>query len=483
MQRNGFLLAVSFRIVVFSTFRVLTEISKKSMKFKSLLSTFVAFLYCSFYFISRTKMSSKAKKGGSKSKEKGSSDKKEKKEKKKEGEAEVKASESTTSLNPSDSTTSLPPNPNQGTGATGQPDYSMLPFEAGQIFSKYDYDGDGKLNKHEFTELVRNNIDLLRATPSAQSKISTGNLPTEIVSNRILTHFDETAGIAIARQEVDQHSRMGNVVTPLVDAYKSRYERLRALLTGKMFPKREHLLQLRRQLQHSSAEVDAKRRSIERETLSDTEQILERLRNVESMRQASIRHQIIQIEDELQSMERVIRRVERANIEESQTLNNNGISLVSAAPGSIPVESIRIPKATSMVEVIHEFGDLSSIIENIAMKPITVQVDFPTDDFPKETSERLEVISRCDRYVHALNVKDHMLYTALQERDKFEKALSDERRLSQEYAQEVANWADMTQTLTHQLAASKQDNDALQRKLYELTDLLRRHNIYHDLNL
>lgn len=429
-------------------------------------------------------MSSKGKKASSKTSDKAEKKGKEKKEKgKKEGEPEIKASESTTTLSPSASAASLPPNATAGAAPVGQPDYSMLPFEAGQIFSKYDYDGDGKLNKQEFTELVRHNIDLLRATPSNQMKTTTGGLPTEIVSNRVLTHFDETAGIAISRGEVDQHSRMGNVVTPLVDAYKTRYERLRALLTSKMFPKREHLLQLRRQLQHSSAEVDAKRRNIERETLSDTEQILERLRNVESMRQASIRHQIIQIEDELQSMERVIRRVERANIEESQTLPNNGISLVSAAPGAVPVDTIRIPKATSMVEVIHEFGDLSSIIENIAMKPITVQVDFPTDDFPKETSERLEVIARCDRYVHALNVKDHMLFTALQERDKFEKSLSDERRLSQEYAQEVASWAEMTQNLTHQLAASKQDNDALQRKVFELTELLRRHNIYHDLNL
>ena len=115
----------------------------------------------------------------------------------------------------------------------------MLPFEAGQIFSKYDFDGDGKLNKQEFTELVRQNMDILR--PSAKDLSSLGGaLPMEVVSHRLLTHFDETAGVAISRAEVEQHQRMGNVVSPLPDAYKARYDRLRTLLTGKLFPRREH---------------------------------------------------------------------------------------------------------------------------------------------------------------------------------------------------------------------------------------------------
>lgn len=413
------------------------------------------------------------------------------------GESELKASESALTLNTAASSAAppasaaAPPKPDEANkGPVSFTDYSMLPFEAGQIFSKYDYDGDGKLNKQEFTELVRQNIDLLRAKPSSSSSthpyssgLSNGGLPMEVISNRILTHFDETAGVAIARGEVEQHSRMGNVVTPLVDAYKTRYERLRALLTGKLFPKREHLLQLRRQLQHISSEVDAKRRTIERETLTDTEQIIERLRTIESMRQSSIRHQIIQIEDELNSIERLVRRVERANIDES-TINapSTGVLLTSAQPGAAPVETIRAPRASSMVEVIQEYADLSSVIDNLATKPITVQVDFPTDDFPKETAERLEVIARCDKYMHAINVKDHMLYKALQERDRLEKSLEDERKLSQEYAQEVANWAELAQDLTQQVTVTKQENDKLQQEVHHLTSLLRSYNIYYSPN-
>lgn len=305
----------------------------------------------------------------------------------------------------------------------------------------------------------------------------------EVISNRILTHFDETAGVAIGRGEVEQHMRMGNVVTPLVDAYKTRYERLRALLTGKLFPKREHLLQLRRQLQHISSEVDGKRRSIERETLTDTEQIIERLRTVESMRQSAIRHQIIQIEDELNSIERLVRRVERANIDEATiTSPSTGVLLTSAHPGAPPVETVRVPRATSMVEVIQEYADLSSIIDNLSLKPVAVQVDFSTDDFPKETAERLEVIARCDKYMHAINVKDHMLFKVLQERDKLEKSLEEERKLSQDYAVEVANWAEVAQDLTQQLSREKQDNFKLQQDIQQLTSILRSHHIYYSSN-
>lgn len=339
---------------------------------------------------------------------------------------------------------------------------------------------------------------------SSSSLLPTNNIglvPTEVISGRVLTHFDETAGVAISRNEVEQHIRMGNVVYPLTEAYKSRYDRLRALLTGKLLPKREHLLQLRRQLQHRSADVDAERKGIERETLTDTEQILERIRAVESMRQSSIKHNIIQLEEELQGIERIVRRVERANIEDlptnpASTTNINttnnpnnpyamasvstGVLLTSVNPSAAPVETIRVPRATAMVEVIHEFADLCSNIERLATKSVTVQVDFPTDDFPRETAERLEVISRCDRYTHALQVKDHMLWTALQEKDRLEQDLQAERNLTQEYVSEVAQWVDTAQQLTRKLNIMKQQSDKKDHRIAQLLSLLNKHHIHVD---
>jgi len=359
-------------------------------------------------------------------------------------------------------------------------------FEAGKVFSQFDGDKDGRITKDEFERLVKNHPELLRSGGGVHSSRSQAQdapeLPVEIVSGRLLTHFDETAGVAIPRTAVDEHKTMGNVVSPLVEAYRARYDRLRSLLTAKLLPRREHLLQLRRQLTNCSAEVTASKQAIERETKTDTEQILDRLRSVESMRQSAITHQVLQLDEELQAIERCVRRVEQAN--DVKTKNavgvGGGISLVttSAAVGHATLESVRAPQAALMVEVIQQFADLSSSIDKLSTKPIEVQVEFATDDFPKETAERLEVIARCDRYAHALSVKDHMLWTALKEKEKLGDQLEEERALSQEYAAEVAKWAELAQSLAAQLAVQKQETGDMESQVGSLVNILREHNIH-----
>lgn len=132
-----------------------------------------------------------------------------------------------------------------------------------------------------------------------------------------------------------------------------------------------------------------------------------------------------------------------------------------------------------MVELIHQFADIISNIERLANKQITIQVDFPHDDFPRETSERLEVISRCDKYLHALNVKDHMLWSSLKDKDSIQELLTEERRLNHEYAEEVAHWAEMSQTLSNQILELKQDKQIMERRNRELINILQKNNIYY----
>lgn len=383
-------------------------------------------------------------------------------------------------------------------------------FEAGQIFSFFDKDGDGRLNKHEFENLIQAYPDLLRMgkLPPSSSSSSRGividqSFPLEIISGRLLTHYDETAGVAIPSANVEQHKSLGNTVLPLAESYRTRYERLRTLLTNKLLPRREHLLQLRRQLQNTAAEVTATRKGIERETATDTEQIIERLRAAESMRQSAIMHQVVtmdwtetvydyfdaytyymqvlQIEEELDGIERLVRRVESSN-DDSATYTGTGVQLSSAIPGKSPISALRSPRVSSMVELVQQFGDLAAQIDRQATKPLTIQVDFPVDDFPRETAERLEVITRCDRYIHALAVKDHMLWTALQEKKRVEEQLDEERRLSHEYANEVASWAEMTHQLSQQMQALRSDYDVLDRRNKELVEILRRHNLHYVVN-
>lgn len=307
-----------------------------------------------------------------------------------------------------------------------------------------------------------------------------GGLPAELITNRVLTNYDETAGVAIARWEVDQHKAIGNVVVTLIDAFKPRYEKLRAVLTGQLLPRREHLLQLRRQLQNVSKECDAMRRNIERQTQVDAEQIIERLRSVESMRQSNIKHEVLKIEEELSAIERIVRRVEQANADETHQLSTTGVTLTSAVPGSAPVDSIRTPNAVAMVELIHEFGDLHATITQRAAQPINIQVDFPTDDFPREIAERLEVVARSDKYMHAVSVKDHMLWIALQETEQAKDALMAEQKLTQGYAEELNNWANMSTQLSNENMILKQEKEQLQRRNRDLINILRQHNIYYE---
>ena len=343
-------------------------------------------------------------------------------------------------------------------------DLSHVSFEAGKIFAKFDKNNDGKLDKTEFENLMRDVPELLKQTAgvdiiSGLERVPTssglgGNVPVEILSGRLLTHYDETAGIPLPRSSIIQHQSIGHHIVPLVEAYKDRYDRLRAVLTGKLMPKREHLLQIRRQLSNCSIEVAAVRQAIERETKQDAEGILERLRAVESLRQSSITHQKLHVDEELEAIERVVRKVEQAN-EDSLHNGPSGVLITSAMPGAMPTEMVRAPKAQVMVELIQQFTDIANNIERLAVKPVQVQLDFPTDDFPKEIAERLEVVAKCDKYLHAMTVKDHMLWTSLKEKEKAEELLQDERSLSSEYALEVARWADLAQGLAQEVANLK----------------------------
>lgn len=130
-----------------------------------------------------------------------------------------------------------------------------------------------------------------------------------------------------------------------------------------------------------------------------------------------------------------------------------------------------------MVELIQEFADLSATINKLAVKTLSVQTDFPTDDFPRETAERLEILSRCDQYIHAVSVKDHMLWTVLKEKERQQELLEVERKLSHEYAEEMAKWAEVSESLTQQVLRLQRENEKLERTNYELVHTLRDNNV------
>ena len=184
---------------------------------------------------------------------------------------------------------------------------------------------------------------------------------------------------------------------------------------------------------------------------------------------------MLQVDSELSSIERLIRRVEQAN----EDKHYHGITTVNySSPSLTPLESVRAPKAALMVDVIQEFADIAATIDQISNKAVTIQVDFPVNDFPKETAERLSVLSRCDKYSHALSVKDHMLWTAIQDKNKATELLEDEKRLCMEYAEEISNWAELSQNLNEKVEQVEQERDYYREKTQQLLELLRENDIY-----
>lgn len=178
--------------------------------------------------------------------------------------------------------------------------------------------------------------------------------------------------------------------------------------------------------------------------------------------------------------------------------------LTSAVPGVMTIDPIPAPKASIMIDYIQQYSDLVSQIEKVSSKKISVMVDFPTNDFPRETSERLEVISKCDRYLHACNVKDHMLWEALQENQRLkdelneklndteakdekinslnyelkirneklnekESLLQQERLLNHEYIEEINRWAEISQNW--------------ERRAREMIEIMNKNNIHYVLPL
>lgn len=359
-----------------------------------------------------------------------------------------------------------------------------LSFEAGKVFSKFDR-GDGKIDKQAFERILLDHPELLSASYAVknEAKDRASQAHAESQQYRTVTHYDETAGVAIPATSVPSHQAMGNSVLPLAESYNVRYNRLRTLLTAKLLPKREYLLQLRRELCNTSTEVEAAKESIERETLEDAQQILDRLRTVEALRQSAIKHQIVQLDKELQMIDRIVQRIDAAS--QITPLTNggfSGVSIVGSGPNSMPIAGVSGNTVNTMVDLIQQFNDLSVNIDKLSTKQINVQVDFPIDDFPKETAERLEIVAKCDKYLHAIAIKDQMLWVALQDKKKCEEDLAQERLLTQEYAQEIASWAELSQGMATQVNSLKGENDALKRKVKELESILRQNNIFTDLS-
>ena len=194
--------------------------------------------------------------------------------------------------------------------------------------------------------------------------------------------------------------------------------------------------------------------------------------------------QMLQLESELEAIERVVRKVDLVN--DSTGNNMNTPTYISGSETSALLRSVgsdssirQSRRTAAMVELIQQFADISATIDRLATKPLNTQVDFPSTEFPRELSDRLDKASRFDKCIYALDVKDQLLWEVMGERDQLKDMLGQEKDLCQKYASELADWVELAQGLAAQLAEAKAQKSAVVSRNEELIQLLQDNNIIY----
>jgi hypothetical protein len=196
---------------------------------------------------------------------------------------------------------------------------SDVKFEIGKLFERYNSSKDGRLTRADFEKMVQEEYTGGDNSHSATTAAATAQRPSPLFSSHLyvqrdntqqhqqqqhqtqqqqqhkaaaaggssqqqqqqqqqqadgklaadaysycgvqigpaLTHYNETTGVPLPQEAVTGQVSLGHTVVPLHDAYNRRLSRLQALVSSRLMPAREQLLQLRRRLHTCADEVKA----------------------------------------------------------------------------------------------------------------------------------------------------------------------------------------------------------------------------------
>lgn len=351
-------------------------------------------------------------------------------------------------------------------------------FEVGQLFERYNTGRDGRLTRAEFERLVGDQVagryqqqqpfvfppqkspqhevrvpqqqqEAERADTFAKPLLHSHNIDDQarrpgaydfsgVQVGPPLTHYNETTGVPLPHEAVAPQAALGHTIVPLHEAYNRRLSRLQALVSSRLMPAREQLLQFRRRLMSCSEEVKAAKNSVSRETESDAEAILERLRSAEALKQATLTQRVNHVAAEINALDKIAQKVA-------------GVAALGDTSGYSTRHVHEYESTGKMIELIQSYSDLCGAVEKAANKPHDANVGVLANDFPHETAERLEVVRRADRYEKALAIKDQIIWNLMQENGRMEEKAAAEAALSAEYANEMSEWVELTNRLGAQV--------------------------------
>lgn len=234
--------------------------------------------------------------------------------------------------------------------------------------------------------------------------------------------FDETVGLPVTIEGAEAARSKGHKVCPIKDAVAGRLAKVHEQLAVTLLPKRSRLVQLGSKVRSRVDEVRSARQVVERETVSDCEAILERLRAAESVKLAGLNQSLHEVDAEVEAIDRLASHVDKQAA---------GVALIEAFPDLLRSVDRLASRALPIVSDGDDGGSLA--------------------DFPRETKQRIDALQREVKYEEALSVKDRMLWEVVQGHRNVEEKLREEKALADEYASEMGSWLELTDRLSREV--------------------------------
>jgi len=361
---------------------------------------------------------------------------------------------------------------------------SNIEFEHGRLFQKYDATNAGSLSQDQFRAFIH---DVRRGSlpppapsgPGPAARASGGHAAPQYgpwstqpappqygsgagVYGRAMSEAG-TAMVPGGYGAADMSGASDVAMGSLSEAFHTRMHSL-SVAHANLMAKREAMLYQLARLRSRAEEVAAARRSVERETMADTEAMLHRLRSAEALKQSILRHDMDVLAGDIAAIDRfagdlsshsAVAGSEAAGAAAGdhdgtsavQTLANRGHTMVQGQGLQQLVSGGVQPQRA--LGFMREYPALCSEADRLLAKHVKQDIAVSSEDFERETASRLALVDQVAALRELNDSKTSVIEALLRER---EAAAADVAAITQASNDEVQQWVELTDKLTAQLA-------------------------------
>jgi hypothetical protein len=254
----------------------------------------------------------------------------------------------------------------------------------------------------------------------------------------------------------------------LAEAFHTRLHSL-SVAHANLMAKREAMLYQLARLRSRAEEVAAARRSVERETMADTEAILHRLRSAEALKASLLRHDMDVLAGDVAAIDRFAADLSShasggpqdtaaaaatggaasdsgAAVQTLANRSSTGMMVSGQGMGGVLSGDVHPPRALGFMR---QYPALCSEADRLLAKPVKQEVGVASGDFERETASRLALVEQVRALQELNDSKTSVIEALLRER---EAAAADVAAITQASNDEVQQWVELTDKLTAQLS-------------------------------